>query len=177
MTNYSRHNYEIDYYRIPGSSNGRVDRFAPTIQSLRAAQDIVRRYENGRRTAAKTGRQSRVTFTAHNPALRAGVDDNVIAFRSPVWARPSSRLIYSRHPSPPSTRSPGARARRASIQAEAQRVSRDFRASTASPVRSATSDTFDAASNEMLDRIMVMAIQGLAVVLGLSGLLALLAMI
>jgi len=176
MTNYSRDNYEIEYYRIPLSNNVRADHFAPNIQSMKAAQDIVRRHEQRRRAAAKLNRQSRGTLTPTPSAPGATVSENVIPFRGPVWVRPSSRLLYSRYSRSSNTLSPVPRARRASIQAEAQRASR-LRAPTSKPINATGAAIFDDVADDTLDRFAVMAIQGLAVMLGLGGMLVLLTML
>lgn len=172
--NYSRENYEIDYNRIPDSDNGRVNYFAPSIQSLKAAQEIVRRYEKRRRTAAKLNRQGRGTATSLSSGLGARATDNVVPFQSPVWTRPTSRIIYSRHASPPWPQPPAPRARQASHRTEVLRLSRYIGASRPSPVSALRPAICDGVEDVMLDPLAVMAIQGLAVVLGLSGLFALL---
>ncbi len=177
MKNYSRENYQIDYYRIQNSNNVRVDQFTPSIQSLKAAQDIVRRYEKRRRAAAKISRKSRGAFMHTSSASGAAVSDNIVPFRSPVWVRPSSRLFYSRHPTSPNTLSPAPHARRASIQAEARRVSHYLRAPTAKPINATGAAILDGVADETFDRFAVMAIQGLAIMLGLGALLALVTML
>jgi len=177
MRNYSRDNYDIEYYHVPHSNNVRIDYFAPSIQSLKAAQDMVRRHEQRRRAAAKLNRQSRGTLTHKPSAPGAAVSENVIPFRSPVWARPSSRLFYSRYSRSPHTLSPEPRARRASIQAEAQRVSRYLRAPIPKPINATGTAIFDGVADDTFGRFAVMAIQGLAIILGLGALLVLLTML
>jgi len=177
MSSYSRDSYEIDYYRIPSSNNGRFDHFAPTIQSLKAAQDIVRRYEKRRHAATKLSRRARGAVATPLPALGGAASDNVIPFRAPIWTRPSSRLVYSRHTSAPHRLSPAPRARRASIQAEARRVSRYLRASAPSPLSAMDPAIGAGVQIDPLAGFVVMAVQGMAVILGLSGLLVLLTLL
>jgi len=177
MAGYSQDSYEIEYYRIPSRNRVRVDHFAPSIQSLQAAQDIVRRYEKGRRAAAIRDRQSRRTVASAPSAVGVAGGDNVIQFRSPVWARPSSRLVYSRHYSQPTPLSPSSRARRTSLQRDARRLSYSARGSTALPLDALNPVAFDDVQSDMLARFGVMAIQALAVVLGLSGLFVLLTLL
>jgi hypothetical protein len=137
----------------------------------------VRRYEKGRRAAAIRDRQSRRTVPPAPSSVSAAGSDNVIQFRSPIWARPSSRLVYSRHYSQPHPLSPSARARRASLQREARRLSRYDRASMASPVYALNPVAFGDVQSDMLTRFGVMAVQAMAVVLGLSGLFVLLTLL
>jgi len=177
MITYSRDNYDLGHYRIPSSNNLGIDQFSPSIQSLKAAQDIVRRHEKKRRAAAKLNRQRRGAFTPAPSALGAGASDNIIPLRSPLWARPSSRLFYSRHSTSPNTLSPAPRARRASIQAEARRVSHYLRAPTAKPINTTGAVILDGVAEDTFDRFAVMAIQALAIILGLGALLALLTML
>ncbi len=177
MTHYLQDNYEIEYYRIPSTNDSRISQFAPSVQSLKAAQDVVRRYEKRRRAAAKLVRQSRGPAAPLPSAVGDAVSDNIIPFRSPVWTRPSSRLVYSRHPSPPHPRSSAPHAKRASLQQEARRLSRYIRTSTAPPISALRPAMCDDVQSGMLDPFAVMAIQALAVVLGLGALLALLTLI
>jgi len=174
MGGYSHDKYDIQYYRTPSSGAGQIDYFAPSLQSLKSAQDIIRRYEKKRRAEAKLSRQGRGARTTRAPTLGAAVSDNVIPFRSPVWTRPSSRLVYSRHASPPYTRSSSPYARRATLQQDARRLSRNIRALTSAPVSAFNPIIIEGVQRDMLGHFGVMAIQAAAVVLGLSCLLALL---
>jgi hypothetical protein len=176
MSNYSQDNYAINYYRIPRSKSESIDHFAPSIQSLKAAQDIVRQYEKRQRATAKLNRQNRRAATAMPPA-RAAIRDNVIPFHAPVWARPSSRLIYSRHISQPYSLSPAPRARRASLQSHARRLSRHIINSAPSPVDALNRVICDSDQSDMLQNVGLIAIQALAIVLGLGGLLVLLTLL
>jgi hypothetical protein len=177
MSSYTQDNYEIEYFRTPRSNNDRIDHFAPSLQSLKAAQDIVRQYEKRRRAAAKSNRPDRRAVTPLPSARGPVITDNIIPFHTPVWARPSSRLVYSRHASPAYPPSSAPRARRASLQSQSRRLSRHIRVITPSPVGASQRDVCDDAQSAMLQNIGLIAIQGLAVVLGLSGLLVLLTLI
>ncbi len=177
MARYSEDNQEMDWYRRSPSNNVRLDYFSPSIQSLKVAQDIVRRHEKGRRAAANLSHQSRGPTTPPPSSVDAAGGDNILQFRSPVWARPSSRLVYSRHYSPPDPLSHTPCARRASLQRRRRRLSRQARALTASPSGALNTVAFDDVQSDILAHFGVMAIQAMAVVLGLSGLLVLLTVI
>lgn len=178
MKNYSHDNYEIEFYRIPSTNNSRVDHFAPSIQSLKAAQDIVRRYEKRRRAATKLNRQIRGTAPLRSRAVKPAESDNVIAFRGPVWTRPSLRLVYSRHVSPPhDSPSQAPPARRGSLQREARTHSRYIWSAAPSPLEALRAASCDDLDSSLVQHVVVMAVQGLAVVLGLGGLLALLTLL
>jgi hypothetical protein len=174
MSKYSKENYEIEYYRTSSSDTNQTDHFAPSIESLKSAQDIIRRYEKERRAATKPNRRGRATVKALRPTLKAALGDNIIPFGNRVWARPSLRLSRSRHLWLPYTLSPASRARRAFLYTEARRGSRYVRPSTPSPMGSADPVVFRDVQTNMAERLSVMAIQGLAVALGFSGLLVLL---
>ncbi len=177
MARYSQDNHEVDYYSRSTSNDVRPDYFAPSIQSLKAAQDIVRRDEKARRAAANLTRQSRRTTAPRPSAVGAAGCDNIIQFRNPVWARPSSRLVYSRHYSPPYPSSPARRARRASLQRQTRRLSRYATGLTGKPLGALKTIALDDVQSDMLAHFGIMAIQATAVALGLGGLLVLLTLI
>jgi len=173
MKKCSRDHYEIDYYKTPNSNDNLTDQFAPSLESLKAAQAIVRRYEKRRRAAAKLSRPNRGAAVPQT-AVAAAISDNVIAFRSPVWARPSSTLVYSRHTSAPYTLSPAPHARRASLQGDVRRRARYDRISAPWPPSPLEPAINDGVQSDIFQNVGVMAIQAMAVALGLTGLLMLL---
>lgn len=176
MSNYSQENYEIEYCWPTSSDANPTDYFGPSLQSLKSAQDIISRYEKKRRAVAERDRQNRGIGMASPTALDMGfaVGDNIVLIRSRVWARPSSRLSRSRHNSQPYTLSPATRARRVSPKREALRAARHLMASTPWPTSAAAPVIWDGVQSDLLERLGVMAVQGLAVILGFGGLLALL---
>jgi len=124
--------------------------------------------------AATRSPQSRVAWTAQTAAGDAVRNDNIIPFHSPVRARPSSRLVYARHLAQPYALAPTPHARRASLQKEARRHSRHLRAS---PLGAMDAVIFDGVQADMLEHFGVMAIQALAVIVGMGALLVLLTLL
>ncbi len=163
--------FEIELYQLKSADTHLSDHFTPSLQSLRSAHEIIRRYNKKRR-----GLQRRRTVTASTPGLGVSiaVGENIIPLRSLGWPRPSSRLSRSRHYAPPYTQSPASRPRRASSQREAWRASRYVTTSGPSPIGSKDAVIVDGVHGDLLERLGVMAIQGLAVSFGLSGFLVVL---
>ncbi len=183
MSSYLKEDYAIDDHHFSGVDERQGDFFArsgeffaPSVESLKNAHDIVRRYERGRRSLER--RTLKVRETVNNSPvvldMVIAVGDNIIPLRGRVWAGPSSRLSRPRHASPPYIPSPASRARRASMRRNALRASRYVTVSKLSPMVPMAPVIFDDVQSDMLERLGVMTIQGLAVVLGFLGLLALL---
>jgi hypothetical protein len=173
MSNSSQEKYGIINYRAPGVRASFSNDFMPSRQSLKSAQDIVRRSEKRRRAAALS-RHGHRSGTVSSSAAGPARSDNVIPFHSPVWARPSARLVYSRHLAQPYALAPTPHARRASLQKEARRLSRHLRAS---PFGAIDGVIFEGVSTDALEHFGVMAIQALAVILGMGALLVLLTLL
>jgi hypothetical protein len=175
MNGNSQDNYDIEYFLTRTSNNGQVSHFAPTLQSLKSAHDIVRRHEKRRQAAAKAGRRNAL---ARGPALGGVVSDNIIPIHGHVWTRPSSRLIQSRRYSPAyDSLAHPPHARRASLQREARRLSRYVRVATPPSFGACSLARYDDVQDVALERFVVMAVQGLAIALGLSGLVVLLTLL
>jgi hypothetical protein len=176
MSSYSKENYAIDDHNFSSMDEYQGDFFAPTVESLKNAHDVVRRYERGRRSLERRNIQVRETGNTSPVVLdmMIAVGDNIIPLRGRVWAGPSSRIARSRHSSRPYILSPASRARRASTRRNALRASRYVTVAKLSRIVPADPVIFDDVQSDMLERLGVMAIQGLAVLLGFIGLLALL---
>jgi len=181
MANIYEHNYQLDYYRETTEDNHQTYQFVPDIRSIRAAHALIRRHEKKRRMMTKLARQARKTFSASRPTLEAAIalGDNIIPIRRLGAPRPASRLAPSRYRPRPYARSPAAYDRSPSPQRQALRSSRYVAPQRLwSPgsenVRARDTDAFEGVTSEILSSIGFMALQGLAIALGLGAVLALL---
>jgi hypothetical protein len=163
--------YEIEYYQTLRSRRGRSDDFYPSIKCLKTAENIARHYEERRGGAAKRYRDTRDGIAT----LGASVADNIVQFHSPDAAGASSTLRGQPYWTPYRL-SPAPRARRGARQSEARRGARSIRAAP-SPLAALKPVAFDDLQDEMWGGFGLLAVQALAVLFGLSGLLALLTLI
>jgi len=177
MIKSSHQSYGIKYYRALSSPENWTDDFAPSFQSLKSAQDIVNRYEQRRRAAARIARHRRGAVTA--PLLHVGafVRDNIIPFRGPAAGRASSKPLLSGPSSQTCVSSSPSYARRASLHRQVRGRSSDVRISAPSPIEALDTVRFDNLQSYALGHFGVMAIQALAVTFGLSALLVLLTLL
>ncbi len=160
--------YEIEYYHRLRSGRRQADYFAPSAHCLNTAENIARHYEDRRRGAATLYRDARGGIVA----LDASGGDNIVQLHNPG----ASSTVRARLDWTPYRLSPAPRARRASRQSDARRGARYIRA-TPSPLAALKPVALDDLQDEMWQGFGLLAVQALAVLFGLSGLLALLTLV